>query len=511
MKTILVSILPWFFNTFVGAFVLFPSLASSAVVYDAAQDFSKAGNPNGVWSYGYSATLGGNMTLYTAHGTMTSCPIDYWWNDLGGGAPFVRHNTSGTTVTNYFSSSYHVYAPGQLSFHPAQAGQFSIIRFTAALSGQYSVTAAFVGIDVKGATTDVHILHNGTSLFDGNVRGFLAPVTGPVSRMVSLQTGDLIDFAVGRGTNNTFNYDSTGISAQITLVSLQAQAIAQVVNGFMVGVSLTYGGVGYTNTPTVRIIGGGGSGAQAVAVVSNGVVVAVNTLAAGAGYTNAPSIVIDPPFIPSPVLAIAPVTLVAFSNLVVGNVYQLQRAEQWYWTNESGSFTATNALYTQMLAGSAPYRLALSPVPAQAFATARVVNGFVVGATVTSRGSGYITNPPVTFSGGGGSNATAVAQVSAGGVTNIAVNSAGIGYTSTPTIMVGQPPAVALYPSVTPAIQLDYSSLVPYGNYQLQITPEIGTAWQNVDGVLATTTNLTISRYLLITDATGLFRLQYLP
>jgi hypothetical protein len=51
----------------------------------------------------------------------------------------------------------------------------------------------------------------------------------------------------------------------------------------------------------------------------------------------------------------------------------------------------TNALYTQMVAGVADsgyYRLALNPVPAQAFATAQVVNGFVVGAVVTSRGSG---------------------------------------------------------------------------------------------------------------------------
>ena len=56
---------------------------------------------------------------------------------------------------------------------------------------------------------------------------------------------------------------------------------AVVVNGFVVGATITDGGYGYTNTPTVRIIGGGGSGAQAVAVVSNGVVTAVNVLDAG--------------------------------------------------------------------------------------------------------------------------------------------------------------------------------------------------------------------------------------
>ena len=70
-------------------------------------------------------------------------------------------------------------------------------------------------------------------------------------------------------------------------------ANAVVVNDFVVGATITDGGYGYTNTPTVKIIGGGGSGAQAVAVVSNGVVIAVNVIDAGYGYTNTPLIVID--------------------------------------------------------------------------------------------------------------------------------------------------------------------------------------------------------------------------
>ena len=83
-----------------------------------------------------------------------------------------------------------------------------------------------------------------------------------------------------------------------------ATASATVVNGFVVGATITDGGYGYTNTPAVRIIGGGGSGAQAVAVVSNGVVIAVNVLDAGSGYTSTPVIVIAPPFIPQPTMAI---------------------------------------------------------------------------------------------------------------------------------------------------------------------------------------------------------------
>ena len=82
-----------------------------------------------------------------------------------------------------------------------------------------------------------------------------------------------------------------------------ATATGTVVNGFVVGATITDGGCGYANTPSVRIIGGGGTGAEAAAVATNGVVTAIDLLAAGSGYTNTPVVVIAPPFIPQPVMA----------------------------------------------------------------------------------------------------------------------------------------------------------------------------------------------------------------
>jgi hypothetical protein len=64
-----------------------------------------------------------------------------------------------------------------------------------------------------------------------------------------------------------------------------ATATAVLAYDFCVAANITDGGYGYTNTPTVKIIGGGGSGAQAVAVVSNGVVIAVNVMDTGSGYS----------------------------------------------------------------------------------------------------------------------------------------------------------------------------------------------------------------------------------
>lgn len=294
----------------------------------------------------------------------------------------------------------------------------------------------------------------------------------------------------------------------------RASATATTNNGFVVGVNVTAGGYGYTNTPLVRIIGGGGSGAQAVAVVSNGMVTVINVLNAGSGYTNAPLVVIDPPFVPNPVLNIAPMSFLSFSNLAVGGAYQLQQLAGWYWANQPVSFTATNGLYTQMVAGawgSGDFRLALNPVPAQAFATPQVVNGFVVGATMTSGGSGYVTSPAVAIVGGRGTNATAVSHISGGVVTNISITSAGIGYTNTPTVQIAPPPAAAVSPTVLPVMRLDSSSLAPYDNYQIQFKPGILAAWGNWSNGLFAPTGVTNSQFLFITNGIGFFRLQYKP
>jgi hypothetical protein len=294
----------------------------------------------------------------------------------------------------------------------------------------------------------------------------------------------------------------------------RATATATLVNGFVVGATIFDPGCGYSNTPLVRFIGGGGSGAQAVAMVSNGVVTAVNVLGAGSGYTNAPLVVIEPPFIPNPVLSIAPMSFLAFSNLTVDGVYQLQQSVAWYWSNQPVSFTATNALYTQMVAGvasSGDYRLALNPVPAQAFATPQVVSGFVIGATVTSGGSSYVTSPAVTIVGGGGTNATAVANISGGVVTSITIADAGIGYTNTPTVEIAPPPVAAVSPTVLPVMRLDSSSLSPYDNYQIQFEPALGGAWADWNGGLFSPTDVTNSQYVFITNGVGFFHLRYVP
>lgn len=126
-----------------------------------------------------------------------------------------------------------------------------------------------------------------------------------------------------------------------------AIATAQIINGFLVGATVTNGGFGYSTNPLVIVSGGGGSGARAIANVVNGVVTTITILQTGTGYTSTPTLTIAAP--PSP--------------------------------------------------------------PRRSTATGEIINGFVVDLTLTDGGSGYDVPPTILLAGGGGSGAAATANV----------------------------------------------------------------------------------------------------
>ncbi len=76
---------------------------------------------------------------------------------------------------------------------------------------------------------------------------------------------------------------------------IPATATAQVINGFMVGVTVSEGGRGYASRPGVRFVGGGGSGARGIVELAADRVVTVRVTSPGSGYVGAPLVLIDPP------------------------------------------------------------------------------------------------------------------------------------------------------------------------------------------------------------------------
>ncbi len=195
--------------------------ASASIVYDAATDFSLGGNPNGTWSYGYSATLGGPFNTFVSSfsSLFGNANFDGWSPPVL--HPFVASNEAATTQ----QGSGLLLPPGELGLHPGPDADnnFAIVRWTAPESGLYNVSATFVDRDASdiplpGATTDVHVLLNSISVYDTliNKNGWgLGPT--PFAGHLSLAMGDTLDFVVGRGAN-TFHQDSTGLSATIAPV-----------------------------------------------------------------------------------------------------------------------------------------------------------------------------------------------------------------------------------------------------------------------------------------------------
>lgn len=182
---------------------------------DAVSDFSIASNPNGVWSYGYTPSRGGRFTLFTDKSTvfprLNCAGFNSWYAaNLPALLPSVIKNITGGSQP---CTAGILQAADVLNLHPGSRGENSVVRWTAASSGQIIIQGKFTPVDTQ-ATTDVAILLNSsTLLFSGDING--AGKTLPFSLTQTVKIGDTVDFSVGFGKNGNFLFDSTGLAAQI--------------------------------------------------------------------------------------------------------------------------------------------------------------------------------------------------------------------------------------------------------------------------------------------------------
>ncbi len=180
-------------------------------VADVAADFSSTSNPTGVWSYGWSMTLGSPFILSSNPAVREG--LDTWRGNVApDGNPAAYHNGTGAAIL--LGGSAH-YAPGQFGLHPGPNGEYALVRYLAPATGEVSLRSTFAGQDLAGTTTDVHVLLNGSSVFDDFVEGVPGASAATFNHGFSLTRGDIIDFAVGFGRNGNYFNDSTALAATI--------------------------------------------------------------------------------------------------------------------------------------------------------------------------------------------------------------------------------------------------------------------------------------------------------
>jgi hypothetical protein len=149
-----------------------------------------------------------NSTAFHTNG------LSGWLGNQGvDNSPYVVKNVTASPV-RYANTTWQ---PGQLAINPV-VGFYGVLRWTAPSSGLFNITATFSGLSsaLGGDSTDVHILLNGTSIFDSIVLGSPSPVK--YSGIQNLANGDRIDFAVGIGPDGNDYEDTTALAASIVAV-----------------------------------------------------------------------------------------------------------------------------------------------------------------------------------------------------------------------------------------------------------------------------------------------------
>lgn len=215
-----------------------------------------------------------------------------------------------------------------------------------ALSAQTNATLTITGATTNEAGNYFVVVTNTYGAATSALAKLTVNVPAYITRQpqsVTVPLGGSASFSVSAAGNPPFAYQWYGLTA----AQKPAAATALVLNGFVYGATVTSGGAGYSVTPNVQILGGGGSGALAAATLSNGVVVAIEVTNPGSGYTGTPTLQIAPPTplaLPARTNALLTITGVTADD--VGSYFVTV-------ANAYGTVTSTQATLV-LAAGAAP-------------------------------------------------------------------------------------------------------------------------------------------------------------
>jgi hypothetical protein len=164
--------------------------AGFATTWDVTTQFSSTTNPLGAWSYGYEASGGGTLNLFTVE-TAGSYGPD--WTSIvtnGDGVPGIWKNNSGSTE--------YLVPPGDVTLNPGYdpTTALCVARWTSPGAGTVTINGSFGAGD--SYPMDYYIYENGSNIYSLIFTTF-TNVDGPFSLTESVTAGTTIDFAVGPG------------------------------------------------------------------------------------------------------------------------------------------------------------------------------------------------------------------------------------------------------------------------------------------------------------------------
>jgi len=204
----------------IGVSLLIPQVgpaqtqSPAAPDYDAVRDFSITSNPNGVWSYGWLASLGSPLNLYTVTDTTSVSGMSAWL-EFGTIAtpPLVAHNDTSKVIC-FLTLCV---PPSYLLSHPGPNNEVTVVRWTAPSSGSFRLQGAVAGLDQYPTTTGFYVVLNSNNyLFSATIDSYKTPL--PFHKVLTVSAGDTLDFAVDFGQDGSYLGDSTGIQFKVTQV-----------------------------------------------------------------------------------------------------------------------------------------------------------------------------------------------------------------------------------------------------------------------------------------------------
>jgi len=185
--------------------------AAAAQTYDARTDFSFSHNPNGVWTYGWSTDLAGQLNLYGDPFTVNG-GLEFWGDDS---IEELNDPHVGYSALDALNSHIPAHA---LVIHPGPGNQFSHCVWTAPAAGAYNIQASFTSLWTGGP--HAYLLKNGAILADSLLT---MDIPWPATfNTVTLAAGDTIEAVIGVGLSGVFFNDETEFSLTITAAGTPA-------------------------------------------------------------------------------------------------------------------------------------------------------------------------------------------------------------------------------------------------------------------------------------------------